>query len=124
MMVKVLDYNVAVLLTAVILLCISAPPSVDVSTPSLLEVKAGDDVTLNCRAAGKPTPTVRWSRVGRMMPDGSPHITSEEVIFSRVNRKHAGTYKCTASNGHGQEASKLVEVYRLNLTLVEATKMS
>ena len=29
MMVKVLDYNVAVLLTAVILLCISAPPSVD-----------------------------------------------------------------------------------------------
>ena len=123
MMVKVLDYNVAVLLTAVILLCISAPPSVDVSTPSLLEVKAGDDVTLNCRAAGKPTPTVRWSRVGRMMPDGSTHITSEEVIFSHVNRKHSGTYKCSASNGHGQEASKLVEVVVEYSPEVEVTEM-
>jgi hypothetical protein len=32
------------------------------------------------------------------------------VIFSDVSRKHAGTYKCSATNGHGKGASKLVEV--------------
>ena len=57
------------------------------------------------------------------MPDGSPHISSEEVIFSQVNRKHSGTYKCTASNGHGQEASKLVEVVVDYSPQVEVTEM-
>jgi len=102
---------------------IRAPPSVDLSTPSLLEVKKGDDVTLSCRAAGKPTPTVRWSRVGKMMPDGTADIASEVVTFSDVTRKHAGTYKCTASNGHGREASKLVEVVVEYSPEVEVTEM-
>ena len=44
------------------------------------------------------------------MPDGSSEIESEMVIFSDVSRKHAGTYECSASNGHGKEASKQVEV--------------
>ena len=82
----------------------------DVSTPSLLEVKKGDDVTLNCRASGKPAPVVKWARVGKLMPDGSSEIESDVVTFSNVNRKHAGTYRCTADNGHGREASKTVEV--------------
>ena len=82
----------------------------DVSTPSLLEVKKGDDVTLNCRASGKPAPVVKWARVGKLMPDGSSEIESEVVTFTNVNRKHAGTYRCTADNGHGREASKTVEV--------------
>ena len=106
-----------------ILLYVAAPPSVDVSTPSLLEVKKGDDVTLNCRASGKPAPVVKWARVGKLMPDGSSEIESEVVTFSNVNRKHAGTYRCTADNGHGREASKTVEVaveYRCGGFLKEA----
>lgn len=102
---------------------IRAPPSVDVSTPSLLEVKKGDDVTLNCRASGKPAPTVRWSRVGRKMPDGQDFIESEVVTFSRVNRKHEGTYRCTASNGHGNEATKNVEVVVEYAPEIEVTEM-
>ena len=27
-----------------------------------------------------------WSRVGKLMPDGSSHIQSEVVTFSQVNR--------------------------------------
>merc|ERR1711936_570837 len=89
---------------------IRAPPSVDLSTPSLLEVKKGDDVTLSCR-------------VGKMMPDGTADIASEVVTFSDVTRKHAGTYKCTASNGLGREASKLVEVVVEYSPEVEVTEM-
>ena len=88
-----------------------------------MEVKKGDDVTLNCRASGKPAPTVRWSRVGRKMPDGQDFIESEVVTFSRVNRKHEGTYRCTASNGHGNEATKNVEVVVEYAPEIEVTEM-
>ena len=89
---------------------ISAPPSIDSSTPALIQVKKGDDVTLNCKGSGSPKPSVKWSRVGQLMPDGSNNIESEIVTFSDVTRHHAGTYVCSASNGHGKEASKKVEV--------------
>ena len=72
--------------------------------------KKGDDVTLNCKGSGSPKPIVKWSRVGKMMPDGSSEIESDMVTFGDVSRKHAGIYKCSANNGHGKEASKQVEV--------------
>ena len=57
------------------------------------------------------------------MPDGSPKIESETVMFSEANRKHAGVYQCTASNGHGREASKLVEVVVQYSPVVEVTEV-
>jgi len=102
---------------------IRAPPSVDVSTPSLLEVKKGDDVTLNCRASGKPAPVVKWARVGKLMPDGASEVESEVVTFTNVNRRHAGTYRCTADNGHGRGASKTVEVAVEYKPEIEVTEM-
>lgn len=45
-----------------------------------------------------------------MMPDGRADIEQESVTFTQVSRKHAGTYKCTASNGYGKEAVKEVVV--------------
>lgn len=102
---------------------IRAPPSVDLSTPSLLEPSKGDDVTLSCKASGKPRPQVRWSRVGKMMPDGQSEIKSEVVTFSQVSRKHSGTYRCTASNGHGKEATQTVEVVVKYAPEIELSEM-
>ena len=92
-------------------------------TPALLEVRAGDEVTLQCAGSGSPAPTLRWSRVGRNMPDGAASIETEVVVFSSVTRKHSGTYRCTASNGHGKEAVKEVEVVVEHAPLVEVTEM-
>jgi len=89
---------------------IRAPPSIESSTPSILAARKGDDVTLNCKGSGSPKPTVKWSRVGRDMPDGSSEIESDMVIFSDVTKHHAGIYKCSATNGFGKQASKKVEV--------------
>jgi len=89
---------------------IRAPPSIESSTPSILAARKGDDVTLNCKGSGSPKPKVKWSRIGRDMPDGSSDIESEMVIFSDVTKKHAGIYKCSATNGFGKQASKKVEV--------------
>jgi len=89
---------------------IRAPPSIESSTPSILAARKGDDVTLNCKGSGSPKPKVKWSRIGRDMPDGSSEIESEMVIFSDVTKHHAGIYKCSATNGFGKQASKKVEV--------------
>jgi len=89
---------------------IRAPPIIESSTPTILNVSKGDEVTLNCKGSGSPSPKVIWSRDEKSMPDGSEYIESEKLVFSNVNRKHAGTYSCLARNGHGKEASKQVTV--------------
>ena len=89
---------------------ISAPPTIESSTPSLLEVSVGDDLTLNCKGKGSPKPTITWSRIGNNLPDGSQKTTGDSLNLSDVTREHVGTYKCTASNDNGQGVSKLIEV--------------
>jgi len=89
---------------------IQAPPTIESSTPSLLEVSVGDDLTLNCKGKGSPKPTITWSRIGNNLPDGSQKTKGDSLNLSDVTRKHVGTYKCTASNDNGQGVSKLIEV--------------
>lgn len=102
---------------------IKAPPSIKSTSPSILEAKKGDDVTLDCKGFGSPQPSVKWTRVGKNMPDGESFLEDEVITFSSVTRKHAGTYKCTASNGHGSGASKLVEVVVEYEPEIEVTEM-
>jgi len=102
---------------------IRAPPSIESSIPTVLDVTIGDDVTLNCKGSGSPIPKVKWSRVGKMMPDGSSEIESDVVILSKVTRKHAGTYRCSASNGQGNGVSKEVQVVVQYTPEVDITEM-
>jgi len=89
---------------------IQAPPTIESSTPPLVEVSVGEDLTLNCKGKGRPKPSVSWSRIGNTLPNGSQKIKSDSLQFSDVSSKHAGTYKCTASNNNGPGVSKLIEV--------------
>ena len=97
-------------MTRVANLIIPAPPSIDSSGPSLLEVKKGDTAHLECLASGEPRPSLTWTRLGKRLPDGRQNLTGQSLIFTEVTREHAGLYQCTAANGHGTEASKIVEV--------------
>jgi len=89
---------------------IRAPPSIASHSPASIEVDKGQDVTLSCKGTGAPQPAIKWTRVGHKMPGGENFVESDSVTFTRVTRKHAGIYKCTASNGHGQGATKQMEV--------------
>lgn len=89
---------------------IRAPPSISSSSPASITVEKGQDVTLSCKGTGSPRPSIKWTRVGHKMPNGEEMLESDDVTFSRVSRKHAGIYKCIASNGHGAGASKEMEV--------------
>lgn len=98
---------------------IVTPPTVKISSPGdvislpnqeTLNAKKGDDVTLTCSGEGTPEPTVTWTRMGKKMPDGSSSRSETEIMYTKVTRKHEGTYKCTASNGLGNDASKTIKV--------------
>ena len=70
-------------------------------------------MTLFCEATGVPTPNITWTRV---LEDGS----NSEVLHQgptwdspNINRTASGTYRCTAYNGFGNEAS---QVFNVNVT--------
>jgi hypothetical protein len=88
---------------------IHTPPSVTIKS-TVLDARKGDDITLACEGEGSPPPTVKWTRQGKNMPDGSPFIEKDVLTFTEVSRKHEGLYLCTASNGFGKDASKTVLV--------------
>ena len=44
------------------------------------------------------------------MPDGEESIAGEKLTLENVSPKHAGTYKCTASNGNGNPVSNIIIV--------------
>jgi len=102
---------------------IRAPPSIESSTPSILKVQLGDEVSLNCKGTGSPKPTVSWSRFGKKMPDGQDEIKTETIVFSDVTRKHSGTYVCSASNGHGKQATKQIQVIVEHPPEIEVTEV-
>ncbi|XP_063706931.1 protein amalgam [Culicoides brevitarsis] len=80
---------------------ILVPPSVrPVPTSGQITARKGGSVTLECKGAGNPVPSIHWSkktngkaltRVGE-----GPVLTLE-----RVERQQAGIYQCSADNGVG-----------------------
>jgi len=100
-------------------------PSIESSSPEVINVKKGDEVTLKCKGTGSPKPSVKWTRNGKKMPDGEEFIEPADgiVTFSGVTKKHEGTYKCTANNGHGKGVSKLIEVFVHYPPEIEVTEM-
>jgi len=90
---------------------IGSPPNIVMEkAKETITVSKGDDVTLNCEASGKPTPTVQWKRLRKTLPDGKESMAASTLTFSGVSRKHEGTYVCLASNGFGQDATARIKV--------------
>jgi len=104
---------------------IRAPPSISSSSPSSITVEKGQDVTLSCKGKGMPEPSIKWTRESghsRKMPNGQDQMEDDVITLSRVTKKDAGIYRCTASNGHGSGATKEMEVivrYAPEITISE-----
>ncbi|XP_052760629.1 hemicentin-2-like [Mya arenaria] len=58
--------------------------------PSLIKVREGLEVRLNCSSDGNPTPTFSWSHPGE-----SPQ---SPLVLSNVRRTHSGVFNMTASS--------------------------
>ncbi|XP_068600469.1 roundabout homolog 1-like [Brachionichthys hirsutus] len=92
------------------------PPRI-VEHPSDIIVSKGEPTTLNCKAEGRPTPTVEWYKDGEhvdtvhdnprshrmMLPSGSLFFL--RIIHGRRSKPDDGSYVCVARNYLGQAIS-------------------
>ncbi|XP_072322072.1 uncharacterized protein, partial [Eucyclogobius newberryi] len=90
----------------------SKPRITSVSVASVAAL-AESDVLLPCNAAGRPAPTIAWTKVstGSTIPAGSRHGSRFEVFLNgsflvrSVQLQDRGQYLCTAQNRFGSDRS-------------------
>ncbi|CAG2053987.1 unnamed protein product [Timema podura] len=71
----------------------------------------GTSLTLQCDATGHPKPTITWSRSNRNMPSGEKTVQGSSITFDSIDRHHAGTYDCTATNGIDKPARGTITIH-------------
>ncbi len=85
--------------------------------PSDLIVSKGEPATLNCKAEGRPTPTVEWYKDGErvetdrdnprshrmLLPSGSLFFL--RIVHGRRSKPDEGSYVCVARNYLGEAVS-------------------
>ncbi|XP_054719282.1 hemicentin-1-like [Uloborus diversus] len=81
---------------------------------------AGEFLVINCRASGKPQPTVTWTksegsgREGFLPLSPNDHLllpANGSLIITQVKKHDEGLYQCVATNSVGQSLKKIVSVY-------------
>ncbi|TWW74947.1 Roundabout -like protein 2 [Takifugu flavidus] len=94
-----------------------SPPRI-VEHPSDLIVSKGEPATLNCKAEGRPTPTVEWYKDGErvetdrdnprshrmLLPSGSLFFL--RIVHGRRSKPDDGSYVCVARNYLGDAVSR------------------
>uniref|UniRef100_A0A3P8SNR4 Uncharacterized protein n=1 Tax=Amphiprion percula TaxID=161767 RepID=A0A3P8SNR4_AMPPE len=94
-----------------------SPTILDSDHPSEVSAPMGEELTLECRANGIPTPRLSWLKDGvtleasdtrhiAVTPDGST------LTLLRLSPEHSGTYTCLAVSPAGQE-SKIYTLFVL-----------
>ncbi|KAM6944598.1 hemicentin-1 [Lycodopsis pacificus] len=94
-----------------------SPTILDSERPSDVSAPMGEELTLECRATGIPTPRLSWLKDGVTL-DGSDarHITvtsdGSTLTLLRLTPEDSGTYTCLAVSPAGQE-SKIYTLFVL-----------
>ncbi|XP_068685500.1 hemicentin-1-like [Montipora foliosa] len=86
-------------------LSVHYPPEVTVLT-SNINVREGDNVSLDCLPTGNPIPNVTWIRNG----DKSVVAKGKRAVLPMISRTDSGLFYCLAWNGVGNNASGNVRI--------------
>ena len=65
-------------------------------------ITEGSNTTLYCNAKGNPVPVVAWI----YQETGVILSSTEELVFTSIDRSQAGSYKCHAFNGIGSNSTR------------------
>ena len=65
-------------------------------------ITEGSNTTLYCNATGNPVPVVTWI----YQETGVIVSSTEELVFTSIDRSQAGSYKCHAFNGIGSNSTR------------------
>uniref|UniRef100_A0A3Q2PD64 Ig-like domain-containing protein n=1 Tax=Fundulus heteroclitus TaxID=8078 RepID=A0A3Q2PD64_FUNHE len=77
-----------------------------------LDVPDGYPVSFDCVVIGKPPPTVRWYKDGKLLEENDHYMINEDqegchqLIITSVLPTDMGVYRCTAENSSGITATK------------------
>ncbi|KAF7690985.1 intercellular adhesion molecule 5 isoform X2 [Silurus meridionalis] len=74
----------------------------EIQLAKTLEVKTGNDVSLNCTAIGNPEPEVRWSFRNQFKTNWSRQAI---LKITKAESDHRGQYTCTATNKLGSQTA-------------------
>ena len=83
----------------------SVPPKITSNTLNRADIDEGQDLTLSCNATGDPQPNITWTRDG--VPNSQFKVFEHDLRLVDVKRRDVGSYRCTASNGYGENASEI-----------------
>uniref|UniRef100_A0A3B5AUN6 Cell adhesion molecule-related/down-regulated by oncogenes n=1 Tax=Stegastes partitus TaxID=144197 RepID=A0A3B5AUN6_9TELE len=97
-------------------LTVQSPTILDSDHPSEVRAPTGEELTLECRANGIPTPRLSWLKDGVTL-EGSDtrHIVTPDgstMTLLRLSPEDSGTYTCLAVSPAGQE-SKIYTLFVL-----------
>ncbi|XP_077540887.1 cell adhesion molecule Dscam1-like [Haemaphysalis longicornis] len=95
-------------------------PSQWIDEPRDVSSAEGTEVQLRCSAAGRPRPTITWSRC---VPGGKPSVvcgdsgapvpvrsSNGSVTFAHVAKENEGRYACFVDNGVGKPLRKAIRL--------------
>ncbi|XP_076000940.1 obscurin isoform X2 [Genypterus blacodes] len=76
------------------------------------DVPDGYPVSFDCVVIGKPTPSIRWYKDGKLLEENDHYMINEDqegchqLIITSVLPTDMGVYRCTAENSSGIAATK------------------
>lgn len=76
-----------------------------IQKPSSVIVEEGDNITLQCKASGRPTPIVTWVRALSHLPNGKTTVLDGKLTIQNVAKADSGAYACSAKNLLGKDSA-------------------
>ena len=80
------------------------PTIVREPSESVITLKEGDSVAVQCLAHGHPKPEITWSKKGRALEVNAD--SRQTLTLENVDDSHADVYSCTAKNSVGSATNE------------------
>ena len=76
-----------------------------IQKPSSVIVEEGENVTLLCKASGRPTPTVTWVKALGNLKKGKTAVLDGNLTIQNVAKADSEIYACLAKNSLGRDSA-------------------